>query len=76
MAERRERGVDEAAEWARHFAQLEGDMDAMLAKLLDVPAEKIGHWIQAGHYVSGRELAEAGLAELVELQPLEVLRRR
>ena len=69
-------GLMEAAEWARHFAQLEGDMDVMLAKLLDVPPEKIGPWIRAGRYVTGRELAEAGLAELVELKTLDILRRR
>jgi hypothetical protein len=69
-------GLSEAAEWARHFGQLEGDMDAFLARLLDVPPERISHWIRAGRYVTGPELAEAGLAELVELEPLEMLRRR
>ena len=62
----------EAAEWARHFANLETNMDRLLADLLEVPYEKICHWINPGRYVSGTELAEAGLAELVELRPSKV----
>jgi ATP-dependent protease ClpP protease subunit len=68
-------GLVEAAEWTRHFGQLETDMDLLLADLLHVAPEKIQHWVQAGRYVTGRELAESGLAELVELKPLDVLRR-
>ncbi len=64
--------LGEAAEWARHFGQLETDMDLLLARMLDVPAEKIRQWVQAGRYVSGAELAEAGLAELVELKPMDL----
>ena len=63
-------GLMEAAEWARHFAQLETDMDDLLVRLFDVPPEKIAHWVHSGRYVTGRELAEAGLAELVDLKPL------
>jgi ATP-dependent protease ClpP protease subunit len=61
--------IDEAAEWARHFATLEQDMDAMLARLLGITLERLAAWMKPGRYVSGRELAEAGLAELVELAP-------
>jgi ATP-dependent protease ClpP protease subunit len=61
--------IDEAAEWARHFALLEQDMDAMLARLLGITPERLAAWMKPGRYVSGRELAEAGLAELVELAP-------
>ncbi len=66
-------GLPEAAEWARHFGQLEGGMDRLLADLLNVEPEKITAWTQAGRYVTGRELAEAGLAELIDLKPLDVL---
>jgi len=65
--------IDEAAEWARHFAHLETDMDRMLAKLLGITPEKLAVWMKPGRYVSGRELAEAGLAELVELTPRQDL---
>lgn len=63
----------EAAEWARHFGQLEGDMDQLLADLFQAPYDVIKAWITPGRYVAGRELAAAGLAELVELKPLRFL---
>jgi ATP-dependent protease ClpP protease subunit len=69
-------GLCEAAEWARHFHQLETEMDSLLAELLRVPLEKLRAWSNPGRYLSGRELAEAGLAELVELKPLDWLRRK
>src|SRR4051812_29485834 len=63
-------GLAEASEWARHFAQLEQDMDNLLAQLFNVPAEMMRKWIIPGRYVSGREMAEAGMAELIELDQL------
>jgi hypothetical protein len=68
-------GLPEAAEWARHFGQLETEMDRLLAELFKAPLETIRQWTNPGRYVLGPELAEAGLAELVELKPLEILRR-
>jgi ATP-dependent Clp protease protease subunit len=59
--------IDEAAEWARHFAYLEQDMDGVLARLLGMPPEKLAAWMKPGRYVSGHELASAGLAEMIEL---------
>jgi ATP-dependent Clp protease, protease subunit len=61
--------IDEAAEWARHFAHLEQDMDGVLARLLGIGIDKLAAWMKPGRYVSGHELAAAGLAELVELAP-------
>ncbi len=69
-------GLLEAAEWARHFGQLEKDMDLLLARLFGVAPEKIVAWTRAGRYVSVPELAEAGLAELVELKPLALAKQR
>ena len=63
-------GLAEAAEWARHFGQLEGDMDRLLTQLLGAPAASIDTWMKPGRYVSGAEFAAAGLAEMVELKPL------
>ena len=63
-------GISEAAEWARHFHSLEGEMDELLAELFETTMDTIGHWIHPGRYVSGRELADAGLAEIVELKEL------
>jgi ATP-dependent Clp protease protease subunit len=68
--------LSEAAEWARHFGQLENDMDRLLADLFGLAPEKVREWSVPGRYVSGPELAEAGLAELVELKPLDLLRSR
>ncbi len=69
-------GLREAAEWSRHFGQLEKDMDALLVRLFGAAADKITEWTSSGRYVSGPELAEAGLAELVELKPLDLSKRR
>jgi ATP-dependent protease ClpP protease subunit len=66
-------GLAEAAEWARHFGQLERDMDALLAHLFGVPPSAMHEWINPGRYVSGRELAAAGMAELIEFDQLHTL---
>lgn len=66
-------GLAEAAEWARHFASLEKDMDDLLADLFQVPHKVMAEWISPGRYVSGRELAAAGLAELVEFHALDTV---
>jgi ATP-dependent protease ClpP protease subunit len=63
-------GLAEAAEWARHFGQLERDMDGLLADLFGVPSSAMHDWINPGRYVSGRDLAAAGMAELVEFDQL------
>jgi ATP-dependent protease ClpP protease subunit len=60
-------GLQEAAEWARHFGSLEKEMDRLLAELLNVDHAMLDQWINPGRYVSGREFAEAGLAEMVSL---------
>lgn len=65
-------GLAEAAEWARHFGELELEMDRLLAELFNVPYEQMARWITPGKYVSGRELAAAGLAELHDLRSIQV----
>jgi ATP-dependent protease ClpP protease subunit len=69
-------GLAEASEWARHFGQLEQDMDVLLAHLFNVPPDTMRKWINPGRYVSGREMAEAGMAELVELDDLRLVASR
>lgn len=59
--------LSEATEWARHFGQLEGELDDLLAAQFGVPREQIDRWSRPGRYLSGRELAEAGLAELIDV---------
>ena len=60
-------GLKEAAEWSRHFAELEQEMDRVLAKLFNVTIDRLMPWLKPGRYVSGRELSEAGLAEMLDL---------
>ena len=59
--------LDEAAEWARHFRTMEADHDALLARLFGCADETIQKWNNPGKFVSGEELAAAGLAKLVTL---------
>jgi ATP-dependent protease ClpP protease subunit len=63
----------EAAEWARHFGNLEQDMDALLAELFGMSEVEMEKWIKPGRYVSGREMAEAGLAEMIDLRKVKTL---
>lgn len=63
-------GIREASEWSRHFAALEKEMDVLLCELFGTSEPLITEWIRTHRYVTGREMAEAGLAELVPLEPL------
>jgi len=64
-------GLAEAAEWARHFESLETEMDHLLADMFNVSFKQMEKWINPGRYVSGRELAEAGLAEIIDMDSLD-----
>lgn len=59
--------LDEATEWARHFKNLEGDLDRLLAKLFQHPEDKIAEWTNPGQFISGQELVDAGLANMIDL---------
>jgi ATP-dependent protease ClpP protease subunit len=61
-------GITEAAEWSRHFAELEREMDVLLGELFGRASEKIASWIKTHRYVTGREMADAGLAEMITLE--------
>ena len=63
-------GLAEAAEWARHFGHLENDMDRLLSLLFGREDNDLEHWIRPGRYVSGQELHEAGLAEMIDLHTM------
>lgn len=64
-------GIREASEWSRHFAALEKEMDVLLCELFGTSEQLINEWIRTHRYVTGREMAEAGLAELVALEPMQ-----
>jgi ATP-dependent Clp protease protease subunit len=59
--------LEEASEWARHFQQLEGEMDDLLAKMFGCSLELLTRWTRPGRFVSGQELADVGLAQLIDL---------
>lgn len=63
-------GIHEAVEWARHFRVLEAEMDGMLATLFGCNEKLLLEWSVPGKYISGSEMAVAGIAELVEFGDL------
>ena len=59
--------LEEATEWARHFKLLETDLDDLLEKLFGKSEQQVRDWTRPGRFVSGTELVDAGLAELINL---------
>jgi ATP-dependent protease ClpP protease subunit len=59
--------ANEAVHWARHFAQLEDDIDDLQVRLFGAGEAQVREWTANGHYVSGPQLVAAGLAELLEI---------
>ena len=64
----------EASELARHFGWLEEECDELLARLLGTELSQIQAWSQSSRYLSGREMADAGLVQL--LDPTKPVRGR
>lgn len=58
---------EDAAEWARHFHELESDVDRLLARLFPVSEERLNEWTRPGKFVSGHEIVAEGLAEPLDL---------
>jgi ATP-dependent Clp protease, protease subunit len=67
--------VEEAAEWARHFQQLEPALDELLARMFECPIEQLNEWTRPGRFVTGQELAAAGLAQIIDLFAGDVWRQ-
>lgn len=59
--------LEEAEEWARHFRVMERDQDALLARLFGCEEQLIATWSRPGRFVTGQDLATAGLARLIDL---------
>jgi ATP-dependent protease ClpP protease subunit len=57
----------EATLWAQHFVDLERDIDQLQMRLFGKADDQVKTWIDAGMYVTGPQIAAAGLAELLEL---------
>ncbi len=64
----------EASEWARHFAWLEAECDELLARLLDLELKQVQEWCRSSRYLTGRDLAEAGIVQLID--PLKMVKSR
>jgi len=60
-------GAEEAELWAKHFAKMEAEVDELQARMFEPVRDRLADWIRRGHYLTGREIAHAGLAELVEI---------
>lgn len=58
--------LEEATEWARHFKELEGQLDELLTALFGISTESLTAWTRPGRFVSGKELAAAGIASLFD----------
>jgi ATP-dependent protease ClpP protease subunit len=59
--------AQEAALWARHFEGMEKDIDDLQARLFGTAESQVREWTAKGQYVTGLQIAEAGLAELFEV---------
>ena len=68
-------GISEAVEWARHFGSLESDMDRVLAERFGMSEAQLAKWMSPGRYMTGREVVDVGIAELIELGSLAMLDR-
>jgi ATP-dependent protease ClpP protease subunit len=60
-------GSAEAGLWARHFEGMEKDIDDLQVRLFGTAEEQVRAWTAGGYYVTGKQVVEAGLAELLEV---------
>ncbi len=59
----------EARHWASHFQQLEEELLDLEVRLLgNVSKLHVRTWISEGRFLTGRQVAEAGIAELIDLE--------
>jgi ATP-dependent protease ClpP protease subunit len=57
----------EAFLWAKHFEEMEQDIIQLEARLFGTAEEQIRTWTDGGHYVTGPQVVEAGLAQMLDL---------
>jgi ATP-dependent Clp protease protease subunit len=60
-------GAQEAALWARHFDELEKDIDTLQVRLFGSAESEVRRWTAEGQYITGPQVVAAGLAEMLEL---------
>jgi ATP-dependent Clp protease protease subunit len=59
--------VQEASQWAKHFDEMEREIDILQEQWLGGEADPVRAWIQGSRYVTGPQMVAAGLAEMLEL---------
>jgi ATP-dependent Clp protease, protease subunit len=57
----------EAGHWARHFEDMEKEIDDLQVRLFGAAEQQVREWTVEGRYVTGPQIVAAGLAEMVEL---------
>ncbi len=57
----------EAFHWAKHFEDMEKDIDDLQIRLFGGGDAEVREWTAEGRYVTGPQLVEAGLAEMLDL---------
>jgi ATP-dependent protease ClpP protease subunit len=60
-------GSQEAALWARHFDELEQDIDNLQVRLFGIAESEVRRWTAEGQYITGPQVVAAGLAEMLQL---------
>jgi ATP-dependent Clp protease, protease subunit len=60
-------GSAEAFRWAKHFEEMEKDLDDLQLRLFGKAEAQVRRWTEDGNYVTGPEIVAAGLAELLEV---------
>jgi ATP-dependent protease ClpP protease subunit len=60
-------GSFEASHWARHFGDMEKDIDDLQARLFGAAEEQVRTWTANGQYVTGEQIVAAGLAEMLDV---------
>ncbi|MBE7560562.1 ATP-dependent Clp protease proteolytic subunit [bacterium] len=65
-------GVDarEAASWGKYFSRLEGEFDQLQKRLFGNGSEQFSQFINEFRFLTGREMAETGLVELLPLEEI------
>jgi len=57
----------EAHLWAKHFAEMEHDIDDLQVRLFGLAEKQVRSWTSRGDYVTGPQIVAAGLAEMMEV---------
>lgn len=57
----------EAMLWSSHFENMEKEVDDLQVRLFAGAEKQVRAWTEKGEYVTGQQIADAGLAELFEI---------